>query len=87
VAVHSQHAEGGAAAVAAGVDSLEHGMGLDPALLPQMARQGTALTPTLSVITGSLAEVRQRPDGPRKQWYLAGQQCVASWAAAAAEAG
>lgn len=44
VAVHSQHAEGGAAAVAASVDSLEHGMGLDPALLSQMARQGTALT-------------------------------------------
>src|SRR5215469_2777486 len=62
VAVHSQHAEGGAAAVAAGVDSLEHGMGLDPALLPEMARQGTALTPTLSVITKSLAQARPRPD-------------------------
>ena len=45
VAVHSQHAAGGAAAVAAGVDSLEHGMELDPALLPRMAEQGTALTP------------------------------------------
>lgn len=87
VAVHSQHAEGGAAAVAAGVDSLEHGMGLDPALLPQMARQGTALTPTLSVITGSLAEVRQRPDGPRKQWYLAGATVHGQLAASAAEAG
>src|ERR1700677_3082278 len=42
VAVHSQHPEGGAVAVAAGVDSLEHGMGLDPSLLPEMARQGTA---------------------------------------------
>lgn len=87
VAVHSQHAEGGAAAVAAGVDSLEHGMGLDPALLPQMARQGTALTPTLSVITEPLAEVRQRPDSPRKQWYLAGATVHGQLAAAAAEAG
>ena len=87
VAVHSQHAEGGAAAVAAGVDSLEHGMGLDPALLPQMARQGTALTPTLAVITEPLAEVRQRPDGPRKQWYLAGATVHGQLAAAAAEAG
>src|SRR5690242_8021994 len=87
VAVHSQHAAGGAAAVAAGVDSLEHGMGLDPALLPQMARQGTALTPTLSVITESLAQMRQRPDGPRKQWYLAGATAHGQLAAAAAEAG
>jgi imidazolonepropionase-like amidohydrolase len=87
LAVHSQHAEGGAAAVAAGVDSLEHGMGLDPGLLPQMARQGTVLTPTLSVITGPLAEVRQRPDSPRKQWYLSGATAHGPLTAAAAEAG
>ena len=87
LAVHSQHADGGAAAVAAGVDSLEHGMGLDPALLPQMARQGTALTPTLSVITGSMAKVRERPDSPRKQWYLAGAEVHGQLAAAAAEEG
>ena len=87
VAVHSQHAEGGAAAVAAGVDSLEHGMCLDPALLPQMARQGTALTPTLSVITASLAKARQRPDSPRKRWYLAGAEVHGQLAAAAAEEG
>lgn len=35
VAVHSQQADGGGAAVAAKVDSLEHGMCLDPALLPR----------------------------------------------------
>jgi hypothetical protein len=46
VAVHSQHREGGAAAVAAGVDSLEHGMHLGTDLLDAMARQGTALVPT-----------------------------------------
>jgi imidazolonepropionase-like amidohydrolase len=87
VAVHSQHADGGAAAVAAGVDSLEHGMGLDPSLLPQMARQGTALTPTLSVITRALGEVRQRPDSRRKQWYLGGAAAHGPLTAAAAEAG
>lgn len=87
MAVHSQHAAGGAAAVEAAVDSLEHGMGLDLGLLPQMARQGTALTPTLSVITGSLAEVRQRPDSPRKDWYLAGATVHGQLAATAAEAG
>jgi imidazolonepropionase-like amidohydrolase len=87
VAVHSQHGEGGAAAVAAGVDSLEHGMGLDPSLLAQMARQGTALTPTLSVITGALAKMLRRPDSPRKQWILGGAAVHGPLTAAAAEAG
>src|SRR6185436_17262205 len=36
LAVHSQHGAGGAIAVEAGVDSIEHGMGLDPALLSRM---------------------------------------------------
>ncbi|MEV4760654.1 amidohydrolase family protein [Micromonospora sp. NPDC049559] len=87
VAVHSQQAAGGAAAVAAGVDSVEHGMCLDPELLPEMAARGTALTPTLALITESLARVRQRPDGPRRRWYLAGATGHAALAAAAVEAG
>jgi len=87
VAMHSQQAAGGAAAVAAGVDSLEHGMGLDAGLLTQMARQGTVLTPTLSVITGSLPVVAARPDGPRKDWYLQGARAHPGLCAAAAEAG
>lgn len=87
VAVHAQHPEGSAAAVAAQVDSLEHGMGLDPALLPQMAAQGTALTPTLTAITGSLASVQARPDGPAKEWYVGGASVHAELTAAAAEAG
>jgi imidazolonepropionase-like amidohydrolase len=87
LAVHSQQADGGAAAVAAGVDSLEHGMCLDPALLSQMASQGTALTPTLTVITQDLPGIRKRPDSPRKAWYLGGASVHGQLAAAAAEAG
>ncbi|MGO8957605.1 MAG: amidohydrolase family protein [Streptosporangiaceae bacterium] len=87
VAVHSQQAAGGAAAVAAGVDSLEHGMCLDPELLPQMAAQGTALTPTLSVIMASFNRVAAQPDSPRKSWYLAGAGVHGQLAAQAAEAG
>ena len=87
VAVHSQHAAGGAAAVAAGVDSLEHGMCLDPELLPRMAERGTALTPTLSVLLSHLDDVRGRPDGPRKDWYLGGATAHPALVAAAAEAG
>ena len=65
--MHSQQPGGSAAAVAGEVDSLEHGMCLDPDLLPQMAAQGTALTPTLNAITGSIDDVeRQRPDGPQQ---------------------
>ncbi|HEX2774572.1 MAG TPA: amidohydrolase family protein, partial [Micromonosporaceae bacterium] len=86
-AVHAQHAAGSAVAVEAGVDSIEHGMGMDPDLLPRMAEQGIALTPTLSVITTSLAEVRERPDGPQKDWYVAGASAHGNLVAAAAEAG
>ena len=87
VAVHSQHPAGGAAAVAAKVDSLEHGMCLDPELLTRMAEQGTALTPTLAVITASLERMRARPDSPRRRWYLGGAGVHGRLAAAAAEAG
>jgi imidazolonepropionase-like amidohydrolase len=87
VAVHSQHAAGGAAAVAAGADSLEHGMCLDPELLPQMAERGIALTPTLGVLLSHLDDVRSLPDGPRKDWYLRGATAHPPLVAAAAEAG
>jgi imidazolonepropionase-like amidohydrolase len=87
VAMHSQQAAGGVAAVQAGVDTLEHGMCLDPDLLHQMATQGTALTPTLSAITGSLEVIRARPDTLFKEWYVAGASSHAPLSAAAAEAG
>jgi imidazolonepropionase-like amidohydrolase len=87
LAVHSQHPEGGAVAVEAGVDSVEHGMGLDPLLLPRMAERGTALTPTLAVITASLERARTGPDGPGKDWYVAGAGVHGRLTAAAVEAG
>ena len=87
LAVHSQQAAGGAAAVAAKVDSIEHGMCLDPALLAEMAAQQIALTPTLSVITSGIEAARSRPDSARKLWYLGGATVHGDLAAAAAEAG
>lgn len=87
IAVHTQHRAGGWAAVEAGVDSLEHGMGLDLDLLSRMADQGTALTPTLSVLADGIAVVSRRPDSPRKQWYLDGVAAHPGLTAAAAEAG
>jgi len=62
-------------------------MGLDPALLPRMAGQGTALTPTLGVLLSHVDYVRGRPDGPRKDWYLRGATAHPALVAAAAEAG
>jgi imidazolonepropionase-like amidohydrolase len=87
VAVHTQQAAGGAIAVEAGVDSLEHGMCLDPDLLPRMAEQGTALTPTLAVITAALDNVRDRPDSPFKSWLVSGAGVHGKLTAAAVEAG
>ncbi|MBB4907883.1 amidohydrolase family protein [Actinophytocola algeriensis] len=87
VAVHSQQADGGAVAVAAGVDSVEHGMCLDPALLNDMAARGTVLTPTLATLRNSLAAVREREDSPRKRWYVEGASAHPGLVAAAAEAG
>ena len=87
VAVHTQHAAGGVVAVAAGVDSVEHGMCLDPDLLARMAEQGTALTPTLSVLEAGLPAAHGRPDGPRKEWYVRGAGAHGQLVAAAAEAG
>lgn len=72
VAVHAQQEQGSRHAVLAGVDSLEHGMHLDPALLPLMAAQGTALVPTLHVLTADLDQVRQRPRTPKRDWFLTG---------------
>jgi imidazolonepropionase-like amidohydrolase len=87
VAMHSQHATGGAVAVAAGIDSLEHGMCLDPSLLPEMARKGIALTPTLAVINATLVDVMTRPIGPRRSWYEGGASVHGALAVAAIEAG
>jgi len=60
VAVHGQHHEGCAAAVAAGADSLEHGMHQATELLDSMARQGTALVPTMV----AFADIPGRPCHP-----------------------
>lgn len=87
LAVHSQQASGGAVAVEAGVDSVEHGMGMDLELLPRMAEQGTALTPTLSVITAALAGITADPERARGSWYVPGASAHARLAAAAVEAG
>lgn len=48
VAAHCESREGAANAIAAGVDSIEHGHGLDEKLLEQMIAQRIALVPTIA---------------------------------------
>lgn len=48
VAAHVEGHEGAANAIDSGVDSIEHGHGLDEALLERMARDGIALVPTIA---------------------------------------
>ena len=59
VAVHSTIPDAGQL-VAAGIDSIEHGIGLDEVALKEMARRGTAWTPTI----GSLLALLDAPDLP-----------------------
>jgi imidazolonepropionase-like amidohydrolase len=49
VAAHALGAAGIRNALAAGVDTIEHGIGLDAEMASQMADRGTALVPTLSI--------------------------------------
>jgi imidazolonepropionase-like amidohydrolase len=87
VAIHANHAETSRSAVAAGVDSIEHGMSLDPELLPQMAATGMALTPTLSVINAGLARRPEPADGRGPDWFTIGAKAHGSLIVQAAEAG
>lgn len=48
VAAHVESRQGAANAIEAGVDSIEHGHGLDDGLLEQMVRDGIALVPTIA---------------------------------------
>ena len=87
LAAHTQQAAGGLAVVAAGVDSVEHGMCLDPAVLPTMAAQGSVLTPTLGAIESGLPRARSAEPSPRRDWYLGGAEVHGRLAATAVEAG
>ncbi|MFE9771750.1 amidohydrolase family protein [Streptomyces sp. NPDC005931] len=87
VAAHCQTAEGSRNAVLAGVDSLEHGMHLDPGLIDRMAAQGTAFVPTLAVFgAGAGARRSEEPSG-RRDWWLAGWDALLPTVRAAHEAG
>jgi imidazolonepropionase-like amidohydrolase len=65
VAVHSTLPDAGQL-VAAGVDSIEHGLGLDEHAITEMANRGTAWTPTLGALQ-ALLEAPDMPPGRRRR--------------------
>jgi imidazolonepropionase-like amidohydrolase len=87
LAVHCQDPDSCRAAVAAGVDSIEHGQHLDPSLLDRMAAGAVALVPTLSAFQAAAPEVAAREPSERRDHWLAGTAAMGPTAAAAHEAG
>ncbi len=87
VAVHTQHAAGSRAAVQAGVDSLEHGVRLERALLDEMRLRGTVLVPTLRVFQDVLATLATAAPTPRRDWSIEGASGHAGLVGAAYDAG
>ena len=65
VAVHATVADAGQL-VAAGVDSIEHGFGLDERAIHDMADRGTAWTPTVAAL-GALPDAPDLPPGRRRR--------------------
>lgn len=86
VAIHAMHADTCRWAVEAGVDSLEHGLWLDHALLPRMAAQGTALTPTYTPWAGQMDGIRELRS-PAREWFLDGYARLGPLTVAAHAAG
>ena len=87
VAAHCQTAEGTRNAVLAGVDSIEHAWYLTDELIDALAARGGAITPTWSGFAGWIDEVRTKPEGPRKDWFLGGVDRLGPSTVAAHEAG
>lgn len=73
VAAHSQSADGALAALAAGVDTLEHGLHLPEEALALMAERGQILVPTGTVFQNQ-AEAMAAPEVPAvlRRWYSEG---------------
>ncbi|HEX3588464.1 MAG TPA: amidohydrolase family protein [Pseudonocardiaceae bacterium] len=87
VAVHCQTADGCRTAVLAGVDSIEHGMHLDPALLDRMAAQDTAVVPTLTAFAPISERLRGQEPGLMRDWLVSGWDGLLTMVTAAHEAG
>src|SRR5438128_7041420 len=59
VSAHATSTDGARRAILAGVETIEHGDGLNPELFRLMKERGTALCPTLSVASGPNSDKKQ----------------------------
>lgn len=67
VAVHCQSAEGVLGAARAGVDSIEHGMGMPEESVALMAAHGTSYVPTLTAFARSAPRIKDNARG--RLWH------------------
>jgi imidazolonepropionase-like amidohydrolase len=67
VAAHCQSAQGVLNAARAGIDSIEHGMGMPEECVELMARHGTAYVPTLTAFARSALRIKDNPRG--RLWH------------------
>jgi imidazolonepropionase-like amidohydrolase len=75
VAAHCQTRAGTLNAAIAGVDSIEHGMGMPGEAVPAMARHDIAYVPTLTAFAQSVPVVRERQTARSRLW-LRGHQAM-----------
>ncbi|GIJ73248.1 amidohydrolase family protein [Virgisporangium ochraceum] len=87
VAAHCQTAAGTRVAVECGVDSIEHGWYLTDDLIERLAARGGAFVPTATAFLPMVDDVRTKPEGPRKDYFLGGIAGLPRAAAVAHEAG
>jgi imidazolonepropionase-like amidohydrolase len=79
VAVHAYGLQGIRNAVKAGVDTVEHGCYLDPAIARQMADQGTSLVTTLGILKAILRRGKSYPNPEalkKAEVVVAAQSCA-----------
>lgn len=79
VAAHAVGGAGVAAAVAAGIDSIEHGHWIDDATLDAMAAAGTAYVPTLTVNERNFELGRERLGSSQRGWAWLEWSREAKW--------
>lgn len=77
VAAHCFSRPGAEVSVAAGVDSLEHGWGLDEALLERMVGSGTAWIPLLGIARPMLEIALQERDQKTQAWVFSRMDTIA----------
>jgi imidazolonepropionase-like amidohydrolase len=68
VAAHAFTRAGAEAAIRAGVDSLEHGWGLDEDLVSEMARRGVAWVPLVGIAPNMWRIARRFGEPDREEW-------------------